>query len=325
MRRTGVITLLVAAVCSAPAAAAVPDVVRISATLQQGGAPADGTFTVVVNLFDQPTDGTVLFTQTEPVLVVVDGDLIIDLGTHIDNLLDASVLEAGPAFLSVVVNGDELTPRLPLRSTAFARHAGLVADADRLQGLSADDVAKLTTAGGGLERTGPALALAASGVQTASFAAGAVGGVKVAADSVSAGKVADGAVGTDAIADGSVGGAQVEDDSISTNQVAPGSVSGTEIGANLINGAQLAAATITARELAPNSVDGSKVKNGSVTAAKFATASKIRVFRFNSQCTATSELTTTDKCITCGSQHANCDPSSSCFSCPNTQVGFLVR
>lgn len=111
---------------AASAHAFVPDRFLYVGNLRQDDAPADGTFSVTFQIFDDPTAGSELFSESVASLVVVDGALIYELGSSpSDPLLDAE-LGDNELFLQVTVNGTTLEPRVPLRSVPFAieaRHA----------------------------------------------------------------------------------------------------------------------------------------------------------------------------------------------------------
>src|SRR6185369_15665197 len=98
----------VAILSSLPAFAGIPDAVTYAGTLNQGSAPANGTFSVVLGLFDAETDGNRLFAQSEPSLAVSQGELVVDLGADPTNPLSDEILKGGALFLDITVNGEEL-------------------------------------------------------------------------------------------------------------------------------------------------------------------------------------------------------------------------
>lgn len=118
---------------SSSAALAVPETFLYVGDLDENGAPADGNFSVTFQMFDDEEAGTKVFEETVASLVVVDGALVHELGAGASNPLDDAEL-AGDLYLSVVVNGTVLEPRVPIRAVPFARSS---ADASRLAGQPA--------------------------------------------------------------------------------------------------------------------------------------------------------------------------------------------
>jgi hypothetical protein len=118
-----------------------PAVVPIQGILSDSeGAPLDGNVAVTLALYDAPTDGAVLHTETMT-LSVDRGFFTAYLGTL--NAIDLALFrDVGTIYLGITVGGDpEMTPRLEVGTVpfaAFAQHAG---DARTLQGLTPDDFA----------------------------------------------------------------------------------------------------------------------------------------------------------------------------------------
>jgi len=73
----------------ATSASAVPETFLYVGTLEETGAPADGTFSVVFQIFDAPTGGTKVFEEFVASLSVVDGLLVHELGLSPSDPLDA--------------------------------------------------------------------------------------------------------------------------------------------------------------------------------------------------------------------------------------------
>jgi hypothetical protein len=113
-------------------ALAVPDTFLYVGDLDENGAPADGNFSVTFQMFDDEAAGTVVYAETVASLVVVDGVLIHELGADPSNALDDAELAAGDLYLSVIVNGTTLEPRVAIRSVPFAAKAG---DAESVGGV----------------------------------------------------------------------------------------------------------------------------------------------------------------------------------------------
>lgn len=141
MHRFLALPLLALVVALAPRAARAeaPAIVSIQGTLADlEGAPLDGNVAITVRLYDAPSDGAMLHTETMT-LDVDQGFFTAYLGSL--NALDLSLFrDVGTIYLGLSVEGDpEMTPRLEVGSVpfaAFAQHAG---DAQTLQGLTPDD------------------------------------------------------------------------------------------------------------------------------------------------------------------------------------------
>lgn len=100
----------------------------------QGGAPADGTFTLTLKLFAQEADTTALHTQTVSGVVVTDGRFDVVLGPLAQGLLDGRAT----VWLETTVDGTTL-PRSQVRATPFAlvaEHANSAAVAASAAALS---------------------------------------------------------------------------------------------------------------------------------------------------------------------------------------------
>jgi hypothetical protein len=144
-------------------AAAVPDTFLYVGDLQQDGAPADGNFSVTFQMFNDRLAGTKVFEESVVSLPVVDGVLLHELGTAPSNALDDEELATGELFLSVVVNGTVLEPRVAIRSVPFAARAS---DSATVAGRAIDDLVEATdlAAGDGLALDGATFAIAPQGI-----------------------------------------------------------------------------------------------------------------------------------------------------------------
>ncbi len=124
-------TLALALLC-ATAASAVPDTFLYVGDLDEDGAPANGAYAVTFQMFDDATAGAVVFAETVASLDVTDGVLVHELGASPSDPLDDAELAAGDLYLSVVVNGTVLEPRVPIRAVPFSARS---ANAETLGGL----------------------------------------------------------------------------------------------------------------------------------------------------------------------------------------------
>jgi hypothetical protein len=80
--------------------------------------PKNGAFSMVFKLYDAPTGGNTLFTETQTV-TVVNGQFTAQIGTI--TYLNADVLAGTSAYLGITVGADaEMAPRQPLSMSPYA-------------------------------------------------------------------------------------------------------------------------------------------------------------------------------------------------------------
>lgn len=134
--------------------ARMPDVVTLTAVLEQDGAPVDRAVSVELSLWDGPVDGDAVWVDDPRGVLVMDGVLVAELGAN--RPLPARVF-AEPRWLEIVVDGQTLDPRVRVSSAPHALEAARAAEADwadeagecasaaaattaeTLNGMSADD------------------------------------------------------------------------------------------------------------------------------------------------------------------------------------------
>jgi len=118
---------------AAPAIAhAVPDRLGLTARITDEGEPLTGSHAFIVSLHDAATGGAEVWTETITA-VIADGLAYLTLGD--DTALDAAVLDGGPLWVELQVDGTVVEPRLEVTSAAYAIRAGVAEDAERLGGL----------------------------------------------------------------------------------------------------------------------------------------------------------------------------------------------
>lgn len=250
------LALLLATLVTAGAAAATPETVVWSARVENDAGPLDGTVSLTLTLFDAETGGSAVHEETIASAVVVDGELVHELGASAGNPLDDAVLERPALYLQVAMNGETLSPRLPIRSVPYALRAE---QCNTLQGLSADDVAtdaelatalqgfsvpfssitgvpagladgELTAAaGGGLSVSGNTIGIGTSAVTAGMIASSAVTSAKIAADAVTASTIAANAVGSSEVADSSITSADIATGTITADDIADGAITRTDV------------------------------------------------------------------------------------------------
>lgn len=103
--------------------AAVPTTMPYQGYLtNNAGQPVNGTFSVVFALYNVPSGGSSLWSETQPALNIVAGVVSTDLGLAVP-LPDS--LFRDPLYLGVRVGADaEMAPRLRFGSAPFARISG---------------------------------------------------------------------------------------------------------------------------------------------------------------------------------------------------------
>jgi len=86
------------------------------------GAPLTGPVAITFRLFDQLTEGTEAWAETHETVQLDDGRFSVGLGEVTALPADVGQL----LYLEIEVNGQTLSPRLPLRSVPYALQAGTV-------------------------------------------------------------------------------------------------------------------------------------------------------------------------------------------------------
>lgn len=303
-------------------AAAIPDVVSYAARVENDAGPFDGTAAVTFRIFGAATGGTALWTENVASAVVVDGDLVHDLGSVAP--LDDALLDRDALFLEVTFNGETLTPRVAINAAPFALRARdaevaeIAVDAEQLGGRAASTYQFTAATGGGLTLNGTSFAIATGGVNASHIADGtvgaaelansAVGSAKLAAAAVTTAILADLAVATAKLADGavtlaklaanSVDGAKIVDGSVGNADLANGAVTSAKLASGAVSGAAILDNSVTAADIAINAITSSELGTGAVTAAKLSNG--VPLFELAPECG--SGLTTKTTCVTvaCG-------------------------
>ena len=259
---------LIALIASLPSFAAVPDVFTYAGSLRRGDVPADGTFSVVVSLFGGTQGGTPLFTQADASFPVTAGELIIDLGADPANPLGEDVLDRDALFLEITVDGEELSPRVPLTSVPFARRASTAEAADNVGGLTAEDIATLYVAGSGLQQDGTTFSLANNAVASAHIVDGSVTSADLDNDSVTSDAIVDGTVSSRDLALGAVTAEHLAFGALSGSALVAGSVSSAALAGNAVTSAAIGNDQVGVTEIGANAVGNSELADDAVTSAE---------------------------------------------------------
>lgn len=82
------------------------------------GEPIQGPVDLIFTLYDSPSDGTAVWTESQNSIAVQGGVYEVALGSVLP--LDAAVLANAPLHLEVTVDGETLSPRFPLLAVPYA-------------------------------------------------------------------------------------------------------------------------------------------------------------------------------------------------------------
>ncbi|MCE9576275.1 MAG: hypothetical protein K8W52_24210 [Deltaproteobacteria bacterium] len=129
----------------ARAAHAVPNTVSFTARITDpAGAPVTGPLTLKVAVFDAATAGTMVWEETHTDVPVANGLVYASLGgvDAVNNGLDGTVLDGRALFVELTVDGDVLSPRIPIESVPYAVRSAV---ADTLQGFDPSTVQQRVT------------------------------------------------------------------------------------------------------------------------------------------------------------------------------------
>ena len=107
------------------ASAEVPDQLQHQGRLlNDQGEPVSGTKTMTFAIYGARTGGALVWESQEARVELGDGGFYsISLGSS-SNPIDASVLEGGARWIEITVDGETMSPRIPLDSTPYATLAG---------------------------------------------------------------------------------------------------------------------------------------------------------------------------------------------------------
>lgn len=139
LQRFAALTIALSIVGFATPAAAVPDTVSFTARLSENNVPTEGSVTLVISVFDAPTGGTLMWDETQTV-VAERGLVYANLGSV--EPLGPTVFDGRPMFVELTVEGDVLSPRIPVATVPYAFRAGV---ADAIEGFDPTTVQNRVT------------------------------------------------------------------------------------------------------------------------------------------------------------------------------------
>jgi hypothetical protein len=270
---------LVAAV--AGTARAVPTTLTYAGVLTDSGARVEGSHDVLFELFDDDTAGTVRYSENIAGLIIIDGELIAELG---NNNLDDTILELPELWLEVTVDGTPLSPRVRLNSVPYALRAQaaqqaieavLAEEALSLGGILPEDVVTSAQLAAQLASLGLSGGLSAgTGINitsgTVSIAPGGVGSTQLGAAAVTTGAIADLAVTSTKLANGAVTSTQLAPNAVTSNAIADNAVSDSEIADGTVKNAELSIDAVATINIANGAVTGGKIANATITTTQIA-------------------------------------------------------
>ncbi|MCW5578376.1 MAG: hypothetical protein KIS89_07020 [Dokdonella sp.] len=113
----GLAALVLTLAAATTAMAQVPRTLNYQGYLTSpGGTPINGVATLIASIWDQPSGGTQLASNTFASVAVTNGVFNVALDV-------SSVTFTGPTYLQIIINGETLSPRQPISASAYAIRA----------------------------------------------------------------------------------------------------------------------------------------------------------------------------------------------------------
>ena len=130
-----------------PCLSAVPSLINYQGVLKDStGVPYHGPATMIFSIWDDPTDGNKLWQETHPVVEVSHGLFNALLG-NVNNPIPDSVFDQPNAWLDVLANGSQLSPRRRMVSVGYAFRSEFADTAEYARSAPRDDDWTPDTAG----------------------------------------------------------------------------------------------------------------------------------------------------------------------------------
>ncbi len=127
---------------TAPAVlAAPPTTTPYQGYLQEAsGAPAIGSVSVTVGIWDASVAGARLYHESHPAVTLDQGlfKIAIGAGTVLEGTFDPSTFEGNARYLEIAINGETLAPRRPFGAAPYALASG-ISDRQSLTGYFATE------------------------------------------------------------------------------------------------------------------------------------------------------------------------------------------
>lgn len=274
-------TLAIASLLSTShAAAQVPGRLPVQGFLQDAaGDPVHAPTSITVSIYETPSEGAALYSETQNVSVT-DGRFVIYAGATQPipwTLLDG----AERLYVGLTVADDaELSPRFELATVPFAARAD---EAMTLQGATAADFSLIGHRHGWDELDGVPADLTDGDADTLGnlncptgqvIRAGRGGGWGCSTDrgltQVSTNDIVTGAVTSTKLADNAVTSTKIAGDAVTSAKIASGAVTNSDLASNAVTSAKIASGAVSNSDLASNAVTASKIASGAVQNSELA-------------------------------------------------------
>jgi len=105
------------------------------------GAPITATVSMDFELFDAPTLGNSLWTESHPAVQVVDGVYEVTLGAT--SPITPALISSGSVHLEISVDAETLVPRQQLLAVPYAHRADVSENTEQVNGFSAEYVSEM--------------------------------------------------------------------------------------------------------------------------------------------------------------------------------------
>src|SRR5687767_14172449 len=117
---------------------AVPDTVTFTGRLKNSQGPVTGSVNLVFRMYDAPTGGNQVWTETRNAVGANEGLVYVELGQ--DTSMDEVVFDGQRLFLEVQVGDEVLAPRMAFNSVGYAIRAGSADSASSLGTITPEEV-----------------------------------------------------------------------------------------------------------------------------------------------------------------------------------------
>jgi len=242
----------------------VPEAIRYQGRLVDGTNLLSGVVDVGVCLFDQPSGGTLYYSETQTVLVA-DGlyDMTIGESNEVVGAL-GNVFSNRSVYLELDINGQILTPREKIESVAYALRAARVPSGSiKTETMAFGAVTGEKIAGGVVTD----FHMADDAVTGAKILNGTIAGIDLAANSVTGDKIVNGTISNVDLAISSVISATVLDGSLTGADIANGAVSNINLAVSSVTSATVLDSSLTGTDIANGTISNIDLAVSSVTSA----------------------------------------------------------